>query len=192
MKDVTRRRILAYLFDMLLMMLFMQLVSYILKPTDNLVLLTNELNTLYETILKGHLPLSNFIHQFIEILRPLDIASGTYSVINIMYIIIYFIIIPYLFDGQTLGKYLNKIKVEDYNLVSLIVRNFLTTSLAYTLICMMLMYLVSNLTYFIVVLILTIIQLVALFISFFMVLYRRDRRGLHDIITNTKVVIRKE
>lgn len=192
MKDVTRRRILAYLFDMLLMMLFMQLVSYILKPAGNLVLLTNELNTLYETILKGHLPLSNFIHQFIEILRPLDIASGTYSVINIMYIIIYFIIIPYLFDGQTLGKYLNKIKVEDYNLVSLIVRNFLTTSLAYTLICMMLMYLVGNLTYFIVVLILTIIQLVALFISFFMVLYRRDGRGLHDIITNTKVVIRKE
>jgi uncharacterized RDD family membrane protein YckC len=52
----------------------------------------------------------------------------------------------------------------------------------------LLVYLLPSKTYFVIISITGFIQLTLVIISTFMVLYRKDKRGLHDLLGKTKVV----
>lgn len=192
MNKLVKSRILAYLFDIALMFLFMQIIYILIPVQKEAFILTNDLNTMYDKVLTGLLPINDFVINYIKIMKPLDKMYSIYFLINIVYILIYFVIIPLLYDGQTFGKYLNHIKIvssEQLTAKQLIMRNFLTTSLLYILVACSLIYLLSDFWYFIIVLILTLVQVSSLFISLFMIIYRQDKRGLQDILTKSKVVM---
>ena len=94
---------------------------------------------------------------------------------------------------MSIGKRILKIKVvrDDGELLSLnnlVIRNFITTSLAYMLISLSLLYITPTMFYFWIILFLSFMQFLLVILSAFMVIYRRDKRGLHDMLAHTSVI----
>ena len=70
----------------------------------------------------------------------------------------------------------------------LIVRSLIIHFLGYALVALGLIFILNQNYYFLVATFFNLCEYLLVIISIFMLLYRRDQRGLHDIITKTKVV----
>ena len=99
-------------------------------------------------------------------------------------------------NGQTFGKKIMGIKIarkdkECLTLKSLLIRNIIINGLGSLLTSLVCIFILPGKLYFIVTSIFGIIQILLVIISGFMVLYRKDKRGLQDIFSKTRVVLDK-
>ena len=104
-----------------------------------------------------------------------------------------YIIVPFISRGQTIGKILTKTKVvnldgSDIKLYNIILRALIINFLIYPLITIPIIYFIKYNIYFIISIFLTFIEFFIVIFTIFMVLYRQDKKGLHDILTKTKVI----
>ena len=96
--------------------------------------------------------------------------------------------------GQTLGKKLLKVKVIDNNtkeeisIVKGFLRSLLLLNLLSSALSIVLMRLVSKSVYINTYLTINEIETVFIIVSAILVLYRKDGRGLHDMMANTMVI----
>ena len=123
-------------------------------------------------------------------MQELDKERILYSLINAVYIIVYFVIIPFK-TKKTFGMYLMRLKYESkdqsYSVDDLLVRSMITCGLLYLLASLVLIYVLPSIAYFLTNIIFAIIQISLVVISFFMVLYRKDHRGLQDLWSRTVI-----
>ena len=114
------------------------------------------------------------------------------QICNLVFILGYFIIIPVVNNGQTLGKKILKIKIEkiDGNLTirDMVIRNFITTSLLQLMISSTLVYIVNNDIYYNLSIFVSLLQILLVIITSFMIIYRKDEKGVQDLITGTQVI----
>ena len=87
--------------------------------------------------------------------------------------------------------YLMRLKYESkdqsYSVDDLLVRSMITCGLLYLLASLVLIYVLPSIAYFLTNIIFAIIQISLVVISFFMVLYRKDHRGLQDLWSRTVI-----
>ncbi len=187
------KRLLAYLIDIILILMIIILIEAILPKNSNIEILNQELNQTTDEYFNKQIDFSIYFNQTALIFRDLDKARIMYSVINAILIFIYFIFIPYFFDGKTLGKKILKIKTirndkEYLSLKNLVVKNMIDTGLMYMLLSLALIYILPGTSYFTFTLFLSIFQVCLIIASFIMIIKRKDKRGLNDILSGTKVI----
>jgi len=186
------KRLIAYIIDITLLGIIMLLVSAIIPDNNNIKNLNMKLDNLNEQYLNNEINTGTYLNQYSNISYNLDKENIIYTIINIIFIVIYFIIIPFFYNGQTIGKKLLKIKVIKENgkltIKDLIIRNIIINGLGFILISLILIYLIPALGYFIITLILSIVQLIVIIITMVAIIKSDEHLGLHDKITNTKVV----
>lgn len=188
------KRFSAYLIDIMVIGAIILLINYFIPESNNISVLNQEFNNLNETILKKEITFSSYIMHFAEIMHDLDKEKVMTYIINAVLIISYFVIIPYFKDGKTLGNYIVGIRIvredrEYLSLNNLLIRNIIINGLGYLLTSLVCVYILPSFSYFMVVSIFGFIQLILVIMSVFMVIYRRDKRGLQDILSKTKVII---
>lgn len=187
------KRILAYLIDIILVFIIVILLEALLPKNNNIEILNRELNDTTDQYFSKQINFSVYFNQTALIFKDLDEARIMYSVINAVLIFIYFIFIPYFFDGKTIGKKILKIKTirndqECLSLKNLVVKNMIDTGLMYMLFSLMLIYILPGTSYFTFTLFLSIFQIGLMIASFVMIIKRKDKRGLNDILSGTKVI----
>ena len=95
-------------------------------------------------------------------------------------------------NGETLGKKLMKIRVEsetdELTINQMIFRSFMINSLLLYIIDFIIMLTVAKRSYIFVVMGVSFIQYIVLFICAIMMLFRKDGKGLHDLVCRTRVV----
>ena len=187
------RRIEAFLLDILIFAIALEMLSLVFPTNNNVVKLNKEFNTITDNYLNGDLEYSKFIHEAGNIEYLVDREQIFYNVMNVILVIIFFVFIPFLNNGSTLGKKVMKLKIVDKegnkpSMNILIIRSLIFNSLGYLLITLAAIFIVKDYNYFILTIILSIIELLLVIISIFMILYRSDKRGVHDFIAGTKVV----
>lgn len=187
------RRIEAFLLDILIFAIALEMLSLVFPTNNNVVKLNKEFNTITDNYLNGDLEYSKYIHEAGNIEYLVDREQIFYNVMNVILVIIFFVFIPFLNNGSTLGKKVMKLKIVDKegnkpNMNILIIRSLIFNSLGYLLITLAAIFIVKDYNYFILTIILSIIELLLVIISIFMILYRSDKRGVHDFIAGTKVV----
>lgn len=185
------RRILAFLIDFALVTIVVVAISSLLPKNNNIDVLNREFNDTVSNM--ENVSFSVSFNQMALIYKDLDQARIMYSVINAVMIFIYFIFIPYFFDGKTVGKKILKIKTvrndkECLSLKNLVIKNMIDTGLMYMLFSLMLIYILPGYSYFIFVISLSILQISLIVASICMIIKRKDKRGLNDILSGTKVV----
>ena len=190
-----RKRLLAYLIDLFIFSFLVSLVVVAFKLDENQVLvnLTKQENVLAEQYLEGSMTFSNYVTEYSKVNYLIDKKEVLVNIVNTVLLIILYVFIPFFLKGQTLGKKLSKIKIVKTNdkkldLNTLMIRAILINYIGYMLMTLGLVFILKDTSYFITSLILSIFEFLLVIISAFMVLYKSEKRGIHDYITNTKVV----
>lgn len=115
------------------------------------------------------------------------------SIMGILCTLMYFVAVQYCFYGQTLGKKIMKIRVESNNGKELNIGNFLIRSLILNeilinIISLILLMILSKSSYITYSEIIYIITCTIETTILFTLVFNKDNRGIHDVISNTKVV----
>lgn len=191
--EIPIRRILAYTIDMIVFCIIAFCFSFFIKDNTNVSALNLEMNSINEMALNHEISFTGYITRYADIIHDLDREKVFINILNCVFIMIYFVFIPYFFEGKTLGKKIMGLKIvrkdgELLMLNDLIVRNLIINGLGFLLLSLALLYLSSGILYFSFTLILGIIQILLVFLCGIMILYRKDNRGFHDILSETKVV----
>lgn len=186
------KRFLAYLIDIIIVGIVMGIISAIFT-TKNATVLSNQFLELNEQVINTKLDFSIYYSRVADITLSLDRENFMINIINCVIIILYFVVLPLYKNGQTLGKKIFKIKIvredkEDLTANELIIRNIVVNGLLNTFLAFCLVFLLSGFEYFTITSILGFIQFVLVVVSACMIIFRKDKKGLHDIITKTKVV----
>lgn len=192
MKVIFKKRLFAYLIDFVLLTTIVTIINCVLPTTTKQVEINKELDSLQQDLLDGKIDNKQYFDGYKKLLPELDKSNMAINVCNLVFILGYFIIIPVVNNGQTLGKKILKIKIEkiDGNLTirDMVIRNFITTSLLQLMISSTLVYIVNNDIYYNLSIFVSLLQILLVIITSFMIIYRKDEKGVQDLITGTQVI----
>lgn len=196
MKATFIQRFLAYVIDMILIILIVNIIGNAfnqkqLKELDKE--LNDKLNTV-ESVEQFYDDSSEeLLNELADIQYRIDKASAPITAVNIIISIGYFIIFQYMNNGQTLGKKLFKIKVqsekkEKLSLMQITVRSLLINVIAFNFINVLAVVFLSKDLYLAVNSIVTFGQWIIFIASVLLILYNKDKNGVHDMLAKTKVI----
>lgn len=186
------KRLVAYILDAIIVSLIFSVLTMFIKESNNLINLNNQLNTISENFINKTITMKEYFNQYSSIEYLINKEMFLQNLFSLILMIGYFVILPYYYNGQTIGKKLMKIKIvkEDDKLTinDLALRSLLSNGIAMTFIELALIFLIKDTAYFITISILSFIQFLLVITSIFMILYRKDKKALHDIVCKTLVV----
>lgn len=193
-KNIIFRRISAYIADFLLVSVIISIFSeiYILNPSyEEYINLSNEYLEYVESVsIEGVTLEYEKMNKYTYELSYLGINM---TIITLVVNIMYFVFFQYFNGGKTVGKAIFNLRVKSKNgtklkICQLLLRYSIIMGLLTSLISIIVIY---NLSMNSCINILSILQTVddTLIIScILMIFFRKDNRGLHDLISNTSVI----
>ena len=196
MNNVTfTKRLLAYILDFIFIGAILMILSYFIPRSTNFDFLNSDMNDLTEQAMNNEITFEAYLREYSNYLSDVDKENVIYNSTSFIILVIYYVIIP-IFTGCTLGKYIMHLKYKHKDdkkigILNTFTRSIIDIGLVISLITVFLVQIVSAKTYFIVLIILCFIQIILVITSGFMILYRRDKRSLSDILSRTDVVIRE-
>ena len=115
------------------------------------------------------------------------------SILNIVITILYFVIFQYFNNGQTIGKRLLGIKIinkskEKPTFTQILIRSIIIYGFVTTISSLVILSCCSKEVYFNTYTYLSSIESILILLSFVVMLFREDKRGLHDLIAGTSVI----
>ena len=186
-------RLTAYIIDVIIISLITSII-FTSIPTNNKEL-EKQLSSLQDEVLSNNITYEEFVDEYQDLYYKNKKDTMTQSAITLTITIAYFVIFQYMNKGQTIGKKILHLRVVDNNtekplsifkglIRSLLIWNILSETLGIVLI-----YILNKESYITSYLIISSLESIFIFITAMFTLYRKDNRGLHDIIINSKVII---
>lgn len=186
-------RLTAYIIDVIIISLITSII-FTSIPTNNKEL-EKQLSSLQDEVLSNSITYEEFVDEYQDLYYKNKKDTMTQSAITLTITIAYFVIFQYMNKGQTIGKKILHLRVVDNNtekplsifkglIRSLLIWNILSGTLGIVLI-----YILNKESYITSYLFISSIESIFIFITAMFTLYRKDNRGLHDIIINSKVII---
>ena len=186
-------RLTAYIIDVIIISLITSII-FTSIPTNNKEL-EKQLSSLQDEVLSNNITYEEFVDEYQDLYYKNKKDTMTQSAITLTITIAYFVIFQYMNKGQTIGKKIIHLRVVDNNtekplsifkglIRSLLIWNILSGTLGIALI-----YILNKESYITSYLIISSLESIFIFITAMFTLYRKDNRGLHDIIINSKVII---
>ncbi len=125
---------------------------------------------------------------FILLVIPIFVNADEINIVGTLLIIVSFVIIPIINNNQTLGQKLLKInKNKPLRIDDLVGRAVIVNGLGYMIFMFIILYLTSDNIYFVLINILGFFQILMIIINSFMVIYSKEKRGIADYFTDTRV-----
>lgn len=181
----------AYFVDVLIISLLLGIIGYGLP--NNTEDTSKEMSNLDEKFVNKEISTEEYLTEYYGLLYETQSSSKLVNGISLMLSIAYFVIFQVLYNGQTLGKKLFKIKVvdEDKKPVSfwaMLVRYMFIMNILSSVFGILLLFIASKKVYIISYLVLVVLDFLFLIVTTLFVLYRKDKRGLHDLMAKTMVI----
>ena len=194
MKAKFTKRFFAFLIDIIIVSLIFTSLNMLIPEKKNVVVLESELTNLRSDYMTDEIDTSVYVNRYASIKRSLDKEYLPNNILNIIIILGYFVLLPYYWDGKTIGKKVFKLKIvkenvkEKVSLNDYLLRSLVINAVASFLVSASLVFLIDDFNYFLVTTICGIVQFLLVIISIFMIIYRHDLRGVHDLVSGTQVI----
>lgn len=181
----------CYLLDVLLIFAISSVISVFIpsKGSD----INKEITALTEKYTNGDIGSENFINEYQDLMYNYQKDNYLSTVVSVGLNFIYFVVFAYFNKGQTIAKKLTNIKVVDNKtgerpkFWQMLVRNMFIYSLLSNVIILILLFTSKN-NFIYCYMLVGGFDLMFVMITVMFVLYRKDKRGLHDMMACTKVV----
>lgn len=191
MKASFIKRILAFLIDSFILSIVFTVIT--INFNDNSDNISNKLMETLEQYQNNEITMEEYTDSVVDTNYQLQKSSVPTNALQVVLYVGYFIVFGYLNKGQTVGKKLCKIKVvnKDGNLPSvwnMIVRSLLIYGIFTLLYSIVFVNILDKYIFTYGYMLIDYITVIFVMIAFFMILYRKDGRGLHDVIARTYVI----
>lgn len=181
----------CYLLDVLLIFAISSVISVFIpsKGSD----INKEITALTEKYTNGEVGTETFINEYQDLMYNYQKDNYLSTVVSVGLNFIYFVVFAYFNKGQTIAKKLTNIKVVDNKtgkrpkFWQMLVRNIFIYSLLSNIIILILLFTSKN-NFIYCYMLVGGFDLMFVMITVMFVLYRKDKRGLHDMMACTKVV----
>ena len=153
---------------------------------------TNDLTDKMSKLLSDYQNGEITIYEY-KINYELQKSNLTTNIVSVTLYIGYFVVFATLNKGQTLGKKLLKIKVvnkdgEKPSIWNMLLRSLFIYNIVSALFSIIFVNILSVNTFTYIYTIVGYVEFFVIIVSFFMVTYKKDGRGLHDMIAGTNVI----
>ena len=181
----------CYLLDVLLIFAISSVISVFIPSKGNDI--NKEITALTEKYTNGEVGSETFINEYQDLMYNYQKENYLTIVISVGLNFIYFVVFAYFNKGQTIAKKLTNIKVVDNKtgerpkFWQMLVRNVFIYSLLSNVIILILLFTSKN-NFIYCYMLVGGFDLMFVMITVMFVLYRKDKRGLHDMMACTKVV----
>ena len=187
------QRFLAFLLDIFLISIVASIISYPFLDIDSIQKLNESSAEVMENYATGKINQKEYFNESSTISYELARKQGVNTLIIIFLNILYFVVYQIKNNGQTLGKQILKIRVvdssnRDLSMNQMIFRALIINSILLDMISFGVLIFANQSSYFYGVSFLAFIQFCILSVSTFMIMFGKDRRGLHDLVAHTDVV----
>lgn len=191
MKASFFERLVAYCIDIIIISAAITVIASFIPNTDTKNL-QKELNEINENYVEGQIDIPAYINEMSEIYYQIDQKTMLIAIITVFISMLYFMYYQFKNDGKTLGKKIMKIKIikrsGKLELNDLVIRSLLVDGILCSMILLLIIFITNENNYFVVKSSIEIIQFLFIATATFMILFRTDKRGAHDIICDTNVI----
>lgn len=191
------KRFFAYIIDIFIVLVIANLITMFIPISEKKQDYYKELQTTQKKMYDKEIDVKEYTDIVLE--DNYNISKGTVliSLTSIIIYILYFVVYQVYNNGQTVGKKLMKIKVksitdEPLSINTMLFRALIIYGIAANIINLILILLLKKELYLSISNTISIIQSLIVIISVFMILFSKQKRGIHDIITKTEVVNKED
>ena len=193
MKANSYKRVLAYLVDVMIISFVSLLLTYFIPTSENYNKLNKEFENLTIDYRNQEVTMEEYLEKGTDINYQLNKEAVPQTIVSTVLSIIYFVVLAYFMNGETLGKKLMKIKITSNNDKKLTMNNYLIRALVIDSVLMKIITIITILlfskdiyltSYNIISYVFSLVYIVSLA----MILFSKNGRGLQDILANTKVI----
>ena len=192
MKATFFERLGSYLIDTLIVSFILSLICLGFGDyTSNTEKLMTELD---EKLIEKSITTEEYLEEYQDLLYDYQKENVLQTGISVALTIAYYVVFQYLNKGQTIGKKLLNIRVVDkdtqkpISILKGFLRSFIVLSILSGTLGIIFLYIFSKQIYFISYSTLLFIEGAFSLITIMLVLYKKDKRGLHDLMANTIVL----
>lgn len=191
MKASFIKRLGAFIIDTMILSVIFSLVT--IGFNSNTSDINKELTDILEQYENSEITIEEYSDKVIDLNYKLQKSSLGVNTLEVVLYVGYFIVFGYLNKGQTLGKKLCKIKVVNKNgdkpsIWNMVVRSLFIYGIATLLFSIIFVNILNSEIFSYGYTVITYVESIFIIICFFMILYKKDGRGLHDIIAKTNVI----
>ena len=187
------KRVVAYLIDIILVTLLSTAISMLFIDNTNYKAQTEQLMNLTSKYTSNEITREEYTKQFDELNYYLTKEGVGTTIVNCSVALVYYVILCYFCQGITLGKYLMKLRIvssndKELNMGHYLIRGLFANLILSNLISIIFVYSMNKDTFVSIYPKASNVLTVFLLASIIFVMYRKDGRGLHDLMSNTKVI----
>lgn len=184
------KRIFAYMIDYFIILLVLSFITANINVGSDI---TEKVNNLTNEYKNGNITIAEYNEEVLPLNYELTKRKLPVNVITCVIIIGYYIVFAYFNKGQTLGKKICKIRVvndkgERASIWNILIRSLFIYGIITTLYSLISINFLDIESFNYSVSVVSVIESLFIVISLLMMLYKKDGRGLHDIIAKTKVI----
>ena len=192
-KPYIYKRVIAFIIDTLIVTVLSGLLTIVFTNSDKYNEDNKKLLELTEKIVSEKRDQDKYMKEFNELNYDLTKDSIEVTIITIGVSIVYYSIMCYFCNGITLGKYILKLKItsandKELNIFNYFLRSLIVNSILSNIVIIILINTLSKESYINISGRVGNVFTILMVVSFIMMMYRDDGRGLHDLMGNTKVI----
>lgn len=185
------KRLGSFVIDTMILSVIISLVT--MGFTNNTNDINKELTSILEQYESSEITIEEYSDKVTNLNYELQKSSVIINIVNIVLYVGYFIVFGYLNNGQTLGKKICKIKVVNKDgdrpsIWNMIVRSLFIYGIATLLFSVIFVNILNSKIFTYGYTIITYVETIFMMICFFMLLYKKDGKGLHDLMAKTRVI----
>lgn len=192
MKASFFKRMGAFVIDYFIVLFIASLITMGFNTNKNNDL-NSQMNQLISDYQNEKITIDEYKDETYKLNYELQKENMTVNIVTITLYIGYFVVFATLNKGQTLGKKLLKIRVVNKNndkpsIWNMLVRSLFIYNIISILFSTVAVKFLNINTFTYIYTTLGYIECFVIIISFFMVIYKKDGRGLHDMIAGTNII----
>jgi len=186
------KRIKSFMIDFLILLAFFFLVQVMIPKTDYVKKLEAEQNTIMEDYFAHRIHFQEYVSLYGDVFYESSLEGQTPYLLYLIFMLCYFIVLPFFWKGRTIGCYVCGVQIERFDQGplhpwQLFIRYSIVFGLGYVFLNNLFLLLLPSSYYFICISIVAVFQFVLAIFSMMTVIFRKEKRGLHELLSNTEI-----
>ncbi len=186
-------RLVAFVLDFLIVYLMMIGIAFVLPANSNHEKYLEEYKTVQTELIEKKLTNKEYTNRMKDLVYDIDYSSTLVTLSQTVVFILYFIVFQFYNKGQTIGKKLMKIKVvstkgKDLTIDQVAIHSIIANSIVIKILLIASVLFIGKEYYYYASLGLQLLNYFVIIVALLMIIFRKDGKGIHDVLANTKVI----